>query len=140
MEVAPGVVDASAVALPDHVISDEESVYDEEDELDALDDEPMVSVGRVDHVTGAQPTVNCEASQALASRVGRRLVIVSQDLPVHGQPSKATPDVFHHVNDTLVDNDSDTASVSRASERDNQDVSFTAAGPAQIAGILFNLI
>ena len=71
VEVAPGVVDASAVALPDHVISDEESV----------DDEPMVSVGRVDRVTGAQPTVsNCEASQASASRVGRRLVIVSQDL------------------------------------------------------------
>ena len=36
VEVALGVVDASAVALPDHVISDEESVYDEEDEFDAL--------------------------------------------------------------------------------------------------------
>ena len=59
-------------------------------------------------------------------------MIVSQDLPVHGQLSAAIPDVFHHVNDTLVDNDSDTASVSRASERDNRDT-FTAAGPARIA-------
>ena len=64
-------------------------------------------------------------------------MIVSQDLPVHGQPSAATPDVVHHVNDTLVDNDSDTASVSRASERDNRDVTFTAVGPARIAGDFF---
>ena len=108
------------------------------------DDEPMVSVGRfallhADRVAGtaidfAQPTVSiCEARQASASRVARRLVIVSQDLPLLGQPSAATPDVFHHVNDTLVDNDSDTASVSRASERDNREVTFTAVGPARIA-------
>ena len=68
-----------------------------------------------------------------ASRVARRLVIVSQDLPVHGQPSAATsPEVLHHLNDTLVDNDRDTESVSRATERDNRE--FTAAG-AQIAGV-----
>ena len=100
VEVAPGVVDASAVALPDHVISDGESdcdasvpVFDpldsdEEDELDALlrtgatqvdcDDEPMVCVGRsapllpADRVAGAQPTVSiCEASQASASQCGQ---------------------------------------------------------------------
>ena len=55
------------------------------------------------------------------SRVARRLVIVSQDMPVvHGQSAATSPEVFHHLNDALVDNDSDTASVSRASEHDNR--------------------
>ena len=108
VEVAPGVVDASADALPSsHVIPD------------VAESEPTVSM--------------CEASQASASRVARRLVIVSQDLPVHGQPSAATsPEVLHHVNETLADNDSDTASASRAS--DNREVNFTAVRPARIAG------
>ena len=45
--------------------------------------------------------------------MGLRLVIVSH--VVHEQPSAATsPEVLHNLNDTVVDKDNDTASVSRA--------------------------
>ena len=76
-----------------------------------------------------------DVAMASASRVAKRLVIVFQDmLVVHGQPSTATSEVLHHLNDALADNKSETASVSRATGRDNGEVDFTAASSTRIAG------
>ena len=60
-----------------------------------------------------------DVAMTSASRVAKRLGIVSHDMPVvHWQPSAVTSEVLHHLNDALTDNNRDTASVSCTSERD----------------------